>query len=149
MAGVPQIDVTFDVDVNGILKVSAVDRDSGNAGSITIKSDTSSLTIEEIEQMIEDAEKFAEEDGNFKKRVIARNELEKFAYSIKTQAEDMDGIGRKLGRNDREKVVNTASKELEWISQHQDEEESVYDSHYSRLRSIVWPIIRSLYKDEL
>ena len=83
--GVPQIEVTFEIDANGILQVSAEDKGTGNKEKITITNDQNRLTPEDIEQMIKDAEKFADEDKKLKERVEARNELESYAYSLKNQ----------------------------------------------------------------
>merc|ERR1712202_92414 len=81
--GVPQIEVTFEIDVNGILRVSAEDKGTGNKEKITINDDDKRLSKEDIERMVQDAEKFATEDQKLKERVDARNELEGYAYSLK------------------------------------------------------------------
>jgi len=83
--GVPQIEVTFEIDVNGILRVSAEDKGTGNKNNIIINNDQNRLSPEDIDRMINDAEKFAEEDKKVKERVEARNELEGYAYSLKNQ----------------------------------------------------------------
>ncbi|CAF4570116.1 unnamed protein product, partial [Rotaria magnacalcarata] len=74
--GVPQIEVTFEIDVNGILKVTAEDKGTGNKNNIVINSNTNRLSPEEIDRMIKDSEKFADEDRKVKDRVDAKNELE-------------------------------------------------------------------------
>merc|ERR1711899_12836 len=86
--GVPQIEVTFGIDANGVLQVSAQDKGTDNKEKITITNDQNRLTPEDIEQMINDAEKFADEDKKLKERVEARNELESYAYSLKNQLSD-------------------------------------------------------------
>merc|ERR1712233_130800 len=78
--GVPQIEVTFEIDANGILVVSAEDKGTGSKEKITITNDQNRLTPEDIEKMINDAEKFADEDAKLKGKVEARNELESYAY---------------------------------------------------------------------
>lgn len=83
--GTPQIEVTFEIDVNGILHVTAEDKGTGNKNKITITNDHNRLSPEDIERMINDAEKFADEDKKVKEGVEARNELESYAYSLKTQ----------------------------------------------------------------
>merc|ERR1712157_602588 len=83
--GVPQIEVTFEIDVNGILRVSAEDKGSNNKESITIKNDANRLSPEDIEKMVKDAETFAEQDKEAKERIDAKNELESLAYSTKNQ----------------------------------------------------------------
>merc|ERR1712227_760985 len=93
--GVPQIEVTFEIDANGILQVSAEDKGTGNKEKITITNDQNRLTPEDIEQMIKDAETFADEDAKLKSRVESRNELESYAYSLKNQINDKDKLGAK------------------------------------------------------
>merc|ERR1712045_935215 len=83
--GVPQIEVTFEIDVNGILRVSAEDKGTGNKEKIEIKNDANRLTPEEVERMIKDAEDFAEEDKKVAERAVAKNELEQYVYSLKTK----------------------------------------------------------------
>ncbi|XP_034507661.1 endoplasmic reticulum chaperone BiP, partial [Ailuropoda melanoleuca] len=88
--GVPQIEVTFEIDVNGILRVTAEDKGTGNKNKITITNDQNRLTPDEIERMVNDAEKFAEEDKKLKERIDTRNELESYAYSLKNQIGDKE-----------------------------------------------------------
>ncbi|WKY16168.1 hypothetical protein Q1695_001112 [Nippostrongylus brasiliensis] len=106
--GVPQIEVTFEIDVNGILHVTAEDKGTGNKNKITITNDQNRLSPEDIERMINDAEKFAEDDKKVKDQVEARNELESYAYSLKNQVGDKE----KLGGNpeDIERMINDAEK---------------------------------------
>merc|ERR1712002_1373324 len=99
--GVPQIEVTFEIDVNGILRVSAEDKGTGNKEKITINNDDKRLSKEDIERMVQDAEKFATEDQKLKERVDARNELEGYAYSLKNQVADKEKLGAKLSDDDK------------------------------------------------
>jgi endoplasmic reticulum chaperone BiP len=102
--GVPQIEVTFELDANGILRVSAGDKGTGKSESITITNDKGRLSQEEIERMVEEAERFAEEDKAVRERIEARNGLENFAYSLKNQVNDKDGMGGKLDEDDKTTV---------------------------------------------
>ena len=88
--GVPKIEVTFEIDVNGILHVSAEDKGTGNREKIEIKSEQSCLKPDEIQRMVDDAEKFAEADKQVKEKAEARNELESFAYSLRNQLKDKE-----------------------------------------------------------
>uniref|UniRef100_A0A8C5QLH5 Endoplasmic reticulum chaperone BIP n=1 Tax=Leptobrachium leishanense TaxID=445787 RepID=A0A8C5QLH5_9ANUR len=106
--GVPQIEVTFEIDVNGILRVTAEDKGTGNKNKITITNDQNRLTPDEIERMVTDAEKFAEEDKKLKERIDSRNELESYAYSLKNQ------IG------DKETIEKAVEEKIEWLESHQD-----------------------------
>merc|ERR1711978_59598 len=94
--GVPQIEVSFEVDANGILQVSAEDKGTGKAEKITITAEKGRLSEEEIERMVAEAEEYAEDDKKLKERVESRNELESYAYSLKNQINDKEKLGSKL-----------------------------------------------------
>jgi heat shock protein 5 len=102
--GVPQIEVTFELDANGILKVSASDKGTGKAESITITNDKGRLSQEEIDRMVEEAEKFAEEDKAVRERIEAKNGLENYVYSLKNQVNDKEGMGSKISDDDKTAV---------------------------------------------
>merc|ERR1712020_827169 len=88
--GVPQVEVTFDVDANGILNVSAVEKGSGKAEKITITNDKGRLSNEEIEKMVNDAEKFKDEDDKQKDRIAAKNSLESYIFNLKSSLDNED-----------------------------------------------------------
>ncbi|KAG9885663.1 hsp70-like protein C, partial [Aureobasidium melanogenum] len=100
--GVPQIEVSFELDANGILKVSAGDKGTGKSESITITNDKGRLSAEEIERMVEEAEKYAEEDKATRQRIESRNGLENYAFSLKNQVNDEDGLGGKIDEDDKD-----------------------------------------------
>jgi endoplasmic reticulum chaperone BiP len=102
--GVPQIEVAFDLDVNGILKVSAHDKGTGKSKSVTITNDNGRLTQEDIDHMISEAEKYAEEDEAAHERILARNNLETYVFNLKTQINDKDGLGGKIDSDDKDTV---------------------------------------------
>ena len=102
--GVPQIEVSFELDANGILKVSAGDKGTGKSESITITNDKGRLTQEEIDRMIAEAQEFAEEDKATSERIGARNGLENYVFSLKNQANDEEGLGGKIDEDDKEAV---------------------------------------------
>lgn len=107
--GVPQIEVSFDLDANGILKVSAADKGTGKAESITITNDKGRLTQEEIDRMVAEAEQFAEEDKAARGKIEARNALENYAFSLKNQVNDEEGLGGKLDEDDKETVSSISA----------------------------------------
>lgn len=107
--GVPQIEVSFELDANGILKVTAGDKGTGKSESITITNDKGRLTQEEIDRMVQEAEKYADEDKATKERIEARNGLENYAFSLKNQVNDEEGLGGKIDEDDKETVSSTAS----------------------------------------
>ena len=107
--GVPQIEVSFELDANGILKVSAGDKGTGKSESITITNDKGRLSQDEIDRMVQEAEKFAEEDKATAERIAARNGLENYAFNLKNQANDKEGLGGKIEDDDKETVSVTHS----------------------------------------
>ena len=102
--GVPQIEVSFELDANGILKVTAGDKGTGKSETITITNDKGRLTTEEIDRMVAEAEKFAEEDKATREKIEARNGLENYAFSLKNQVNDEEGLGGKIDEDDKETV---------------------------------------------
>lgn len=102
--GVPQIEVSFELDANGILKVTAGDKGTGKAESITITNDKGRLSQEEIDRMIAEAQEFAEEDKATSAKITARNGLENYAFSLKNQVADEEGLGGKIDEDDKESV---------------------------------------------
>ncbi|XP_070568815.1 endoplasmic reticulum chaperone BiP-like [Ptychodera flava] len=143
--GVPQIEVTFEIDQNGILKVSAEDKGTGNREKITITNDKNRLTQEEIDRMVRDAEKFAEEDKKFKERVEARNSLEGYAYMLKNQVRDESKLGDKLTPEDKDRIVEACDEHLQWLDQNNDADTDQLLAHKKQLEGIVNPIVSKLY----
>ncbi|KAI8972578.1 heat shock protein 70 [Trametes punicea] len=144
--GVPQIEVTFEVDANGIMKISAVDKGTGKSESITITNEKGRLSPEEIERMVKEAEEFAAEDEAQKKRIEALNSLSAFVYGLKTQLADQDGLGGKLEDEDKKAILDVVKETTEWIDEHgqsataEDLEEKLAD-----VQSVVSPITSKLY----
>jgi len=102
--GVPQIEVSFELDANGILKVTAGDKGTGKSESITITNDKGRLTQDEIDRMVQEAEKYADEDKATKERIESRNGLENYAFNLKNQVNDDEGLGGKIDDEDKETV---------------------------------------------
>jgi len=145
--GVPQIEVTFEIDVNGVLRVSAEDKGAGSKESITISNDQNRLTPEDIDRMVNDAERFAEEDKKVKDRVDARNELEGYLYGLKNQIGDNEKLGGKLSEGDKEKIEDALETSIKWLDEHQDAAAEEYKEQKKEVEAIVSPIISALYKD--
>ncbi|XP_002735722.1 endoplasmic reticulum chaperone BiP-like [Saccoglossus kowalevskii] len=144
--GVPQIEVTFEIDVNGILRVSAEDKGTGNKEKITITNDQNRLTPEDIEKMIQDAELFADEDKKLKERVEARNELEGYAYSLKNQIADEEKLGGKLTEEEKDTISKACEEQIEWLEENQDADTEDFKEHRSVLEEIIKPIVSKLYE---
>uniref|UniRef100_A0A8C5B2P5 78 kDa glucose-regulated protein n=1 Tax=Gadus morhua TaxID=8049 RepID=A0A8C5B2P5_GADMO len=143
--GVPQIEVTFEIDVNGILRVTAEDKGTGNKNKITITNDQNRLTPEDIERMVNDAERFADEDKKLKERIDARNELESYAYSLKNQVGDKEKLGGKLSDEDKETIEKAVEEKIEWMESHQDSDLEEFQAKKKELEEIVQPIVSKLY----
>lgn len=112
--GVPQIEVTFDIDANGILNVSAADKGTGKTQKITITNDKGRLSKEEIERMVNDAEKFKAEDELVKKKIEAKNGLENYCFQMKNTLNDEKL--KTVFTEDEKKTVEEASKEgTQWL----------------------------------
>jgi len=145
--GVPQIEVTFEIDVNGVLRVGAEDKGAGSKESITISNDQNRLTPEDIEKMVQDAEKFADEDKKLKEKVEARNELEGYLYGLKNQVKDKEKLGGKLSEEDTETVMEAVEEGISWLDENDDAEPEEFKEQKKAVEDIVTPIISALYKD--
>lgn len=144
--GIPQIEVTFEIDANGILQVSAEDKGTGNREKIVITNDQNRLTPDDIERMIKDAEKFADEDKKLKERVEARNDLESYAYSLKNQLADKEKLGSKVSDADKTTMEEAIEEKIKWLEQNPDNEPEEYKQQKKELTDIVQPIIAKLYQ---
>jgi L1 cell adhesion molecule like protein len=143
--GVPQIEVTFDIDANGILTVSACEKGTGKTEKITVKNDSHRLSQEDIERMVKEAEQFAAQDEAQRERVSAKNTLESYAYQIKQMADD-DNIKSKLDAADREKIVGAANDTISWLDSNQTAEKDEYEHRHKELQSLANPIFAKLHQ---
>lgn len=143
--GVPQIEVTFEIDVNGILRVSAEDKGTGNKEKIVINNDQNRLSPDDIERMVKDAEKFADEDKKVKEKVEARNELESYAYSLKNQVGDKEKLGAKLSDEEKKKIEEAVDKKIAWLGENSDADAEELKQQKKELEDIVQPIVAKLY----
>merc|ERR1712225_226932 len=145
--GVPQVEVTFEIDANGILQVSAEDKGTGKSEKITITAEKGRLSEEEIERMVEEAEQFAEEDKKVKDRIDGRNGLEGYCYNLKNTLEDEEkGIADKLSEEDKEKVEEAVKETLEWLDDNQEAEKEEFEAKQKELEQIANPIIQKVYQ---
>merc|ERR1711982_118544 len=146
--GVPQIEVTFEIDANGIMIVSVEDKGTGNKEKITITNDNNRLSPEDIERMINDAEKFAEEDAALKGKVEARNELESYAYSLKNQLSDKEKLGGKLSDEETAKIEEVINEKIAWLEENQEADAEELKAQKKEMEDIVQPIIAKLYQGQ-
>lgn len=143
--GVPQIEVTFEIDANGILQVSAEDKGSGKSEKITITAEKGRLSEEEIERMVQEAEEFAEEDKRTKDRIDGRNALESYCYQLKTSLEDEDKP-LDISEEDRDSLDEAIKEALEWLDDNQEAEKEDYDAKQKELEAVANPIISAAYQ---
>jgi heat shock protein 5 len=144
--GVPQIEVTFEIDVNGILRVSAEDKGSGSKNAITITNDQNRLSPEDIERMVNDAEKFADEDKKVKEKVDARHDLEGYLYGLKNQVGDKEKLGGKLSEDEKTKITETVEEKIKWLESNQDADTDDFKAQKKEVEEIVHPIVSKLYE---
>lgn len=144
--GVPQIEVTFEIDVNGILKVTAEDKGTGSKEAIVIQNDNNRLSPEDIERMINDAEKYADDDKKVKEKVEAKNELESYAYSLKNQLGDKEKLGGKLSSEDKDTITEAVDEKIKWLESNPDAEAEELQAKKKELEEIVQPIMSKLYE---
>ena len=144
--GVPQIEVTFEIDANGIMKVSAADKGTGKSESITITNEKGRLTQDEIDRMVAEAEEFAAEDEAQKKRIEALNSLSSYVYSLKSQLADSDGLGGKLDPEDKKTLTEAIKETIDWIdSEGQSISVDDLEEKLQEIQNIANPITAKLY----
>ena len=141
--GVPQIEVSFDVDANGILSISAADKGTGKVESLTITSEKGRLSEEEIERMVQEAEEFAEQDAAEKNKVQARNELEAYLYNLKSTA---DNLSEKLEPADKERLLKTVDDALVWLEDNPAATKEEYDAKQKEVEAVANPLIKQAYE---
>ena len=143
--GVPQIEVSFEIDANGILNVNAADKGSGKSQSITITNDKGRLSKDDIDRMVNEAEKFKDEDEKLRARVQARNELESFLYNLKDLVDDSQKSAA-LSDEDKETIRTMVTNNLEWLDSHPTEDADVYEKKMKDAQDVSNPIITKMYQ---
>ena len=144
--GVPQIEVTFEVDANGILQVSAEDKGTGKAEKITITAEKGRLSEEEIERMVREAEEFAEEDRKVKERIDARNGLESYLYNLKNTLEDDEkGLADNISAEDKKELQDIIDETLDWMDENPEADKEDYDEKLKEVEQVANPIMRNIY----
>ena len=140
--GVPQIEVTYDIDANGILNVSASEKSTGKVNNITITNDKSRLTKEEVEKMIAEAEKFKEEDEKNASRIEAKSKLENYCFSLKNSINDEK---LQISSEDKATIQEHIDITLKWLDDNQNLDKEEYDSKYSEIQAICSPIMSNVH----
>merc|ERR1712183_1267955 len=143
--GVPQIEVTFDIDANGILNVSAQDKSSGKEEKITITNDKGRLSKEEIEKMVSDAEEYKAEDEKQKERISAKNGLESYCFNMKSTLDD-EKLKDKISDGDREVIGKKCDEAIKWLDANQLAEVDEFKDKQKEVEGVCNPIVTKLYQ---
>ena len=142
--GVPQVEVTFDIDANGILNVSALDKSSGKQEKITITNDKGRLSKDEIERMVNEAEEYKAEDDKQKERISAKNGLESYCFNMKSTMEDENFKG-KISDEDRSAIKEKCEEAIRWLDGNQTAEKDEYADKLAEVEAVCKPIVTKLY----
>jgi len=145
--GVPQIEVTFDIDANGILNVSACDKSTGKQNKITITNDKGRLSKEDIERMVNDAEKFKADDEKQKDRISAKNGLESYCFNMKTTLDD-EKVKDKISEDDMKTIIDKCDEAIKWLDANQLGEVEEFNEKQKEVESVCNPIITKLYQGQ-
>jgi len=144
--GVPQIEVTFEIDANGILQVSAADKGTGKSEKITITAEKGRLSQDEIDRMVREAEEFADEDKKVQQRINAKNGLESYLYSMKNSLEDEEkGISGKISESDKKELVTAIDEGLDWLEENPEADGEEYEAKKKEVEKIASPIMKKVY----
>ena len=143
--GVPQIEVTFDIDANGILNVSAADKSTGRENKITITNDKGRLSKEEIERMVADAERYRSEDEKQRERVSAKNSLESYCFNMKSTVED-EKFKDKLSDADKTTIMDKCNEIIKWLDANQLADKEEFEHKQKEIERVCNPIVTKLYQ---
>jgi L1 cell adhesion molecule like protein len=143
--GVPQIEIVYDIDANGILNVSASDKSTGKSNQITITNEKGRLSQEEIDRMVQEAEKYKEEDESNKAKVEAKNGLENYCYTMKNTLTE-EKLKEKFEEADKKKIEEAVDEALSWLDKNQLAEKDEFEAKQKDLEAIVNPIMMKVYQ---
>ena len=138
--GIPQIEITYDVDADGILNVSACEKSSGKSETITVTNDKSRLSQDEIKEMVDDADRYKEDDTKSRELVESKNTLETYIYQVKGSLNDPN-IKEKLTSDDISSIEDNVKKSFDWMNGNTSSEKEDYDNKRAELENIFMPII--------
>jgi len=141
--GVPQIDVTFDIDANGILNVSACEKSTGKEQKITIKNDKGRMSADEIERLVQEAERYKAQDESNRARIEAKNSLENYAFQMRNTMND-EKLSSKLSAADKTKINDAITNTTRWLDAHQSAEKEEYEEKQKALEAVILPILQNL-----
>merc|ERR1719159_2024802 len=143
--GVPQIEVTFDIDANGILNVSAQDKSTGKSNQITITNEKGRLSQAEIDRMVQEAEKYRAEDEANKNKVEAKNGLENYCFTMRNTLQE-EKLKDKFEDGDKDKIEAAVKDALDWLDKNQMAEKEEFEAKQKELEAVVNPIMMKVYQ---
>merc|ERR1712047_27698 len=143
--GVPQVGVTFDIDANGILNVSAQDKSTGKSNQITITNEKGRLSQAEIDRMVQEAEKYRSEDESNKAKVEAKNGLENYFFTMRNTFNE-EKLKEKFEGGDKEKIEKAVQDTLDWLDKNQLAEKDEFEAKQKELEGVVNPIMMKVYQ---
>ena len=141
--GVPKIEVSFDIDSNGILNVTAKDQGTGKEQKITITNDSGRLSKEDVERMVKEGEKFKADDDALRAKIDARNELESYCYGI---SNTLDSVKDKISEEDKTALENAKSETSKWLDENMDATKEDFEAEKKKLEGVVNPIMMKVYQ---
>merc|ERR1719265_1271454 len=143
--GVPQIEVTFDIDANGILNVSAQDKSTGKSNQITITNEKGRLSQSEIDRMVQEAEKYRAEDEVSRQKIEAKNGLENYCFTMRNTLQE-DKLKDKFEAGDKEAIEKAVQDALDWLDKNQLAEKDEFEAKQKELEGVVNPIMMKVYQ---
>ncbi|KAF0990827.1 hypothetical protein HZS_2470, partial [Henneguya salminicola] len=139
--GSPQIDVTFSIDANGILTVSAIEKGSGKANKIVVQNEKRQLKQEEIQRMIDEANKYAEEDKKMAERARTKSEFESTVYSLRTQIQDEKALGGKLTEEEKTALGAAIEESVSWLDKNPSATTEEIQDQKATFEKVATPIV--------
>lgn len=143
--GVPQIEITYEIDANGILNVQACEKSTSKTEKITIKNESNKLSKEDIDRMIAEAEKFKEDDENIQKRITAKNTLENYIYNTKSSVLNDEKMKNNLGEN-YDTINNTINDTIKWLEANTNATTEEFENKQKEVETILMPLIQKAYE---
>merc|ERR1712013_980041 len=143
--GVPQIEVTFDIDANGIMNVNAQDKSTGKSNQITITNEKGRLSQAEIDRMVQEAEKYKDEDEANKVKIEAKNSLENYCFTMRNTLNE-EKLKEKFEDGDKEKIESAVQETLDWLDKNQLAEKDEFEAKQKELEAVVNPIMMKVYQ---
>ena len=143
--GQPQIEVTFDIDANSILNVTAVEKSTGKNNKIVITNDKGRLSKDDIDRLVKEAEKFKDEDNKVKDRIEAKNSLEQYGYQVRQTIKD-EKLKDKFSEDEKKQIENKVDEVLKWVNDNPAASKEEYDAKQKEIEAIFNPIMQKIYQ---